>query len=309
MLILTQQMRMMKNIRNISLVLLGLCFIQCSNDKKNGPTDSATVGEITLGVDESFEPLMKAEKTAFQEQYKYAKINYKFSPENEVIADMLNDKIRGVVVSRDLTTKEKEIFTREAITYRSFNIAADGIALLANKSNSDTLITLTDLKDLIVGTSTKYTLIVDKANSSNLKFLLDKLKISSSEKLHVVAAGSNPEVIKQVKNDSHAIGIVGSNWISDGDNPTSLGFIRSVNVMSVAEGKGMPYSQPFGYNLALKKYPLRREIKYILKEAHQGLGTGFLNYVSGDLGQLIVLKAGLIPLTRPITIRTYQISQ
>ena len=64
-----------------------------------------------------------------------------------------------------------------------------------------------------------------------------------------------------------------------------------------------------GYNLALKKYPLRREIKYIIKEAHQGLGTGFLNYVSGDLGQLIVLKAGLIPLTRPITIRTYQISQ
>lgn len=309
MLISIRQMRMKMNIRNISLVLLGLCFFQCSTDKKGGPTDSATIGEITLGVDESFEPLMKAEKTAFEEQYKYAKIKYKFSPENEIIADMLNDKIRGVVVTRDLTTKEKEIFTREAITYRSFNIAADGIALLANKSNSDTLITLADLKDLIVGTSSKYTLVVDKANSSNLKYLLDKLKISSSEKLHVVAAGSNPEVINQVKNDSRAIGIVGSNWISDGDNPTSLGFIRSVNVMSVAEGKGMPYSQPFGYNLALKKYPLRREIKYILKEAHQGLGTGFLNYVSGDLGQLIVLKAGLIPLTRPITIRTYQISQ
>lgn len=299
---------MMKNTRNISLVLLGLCFFQCSTDKKKGPTDSATVGEITLGVDESFEPLMKAEKTAFQEQYKYAKINYKFSPENEVIADMLNDKIRGVVVTRDLTTKEKEIFTREAITYRSFNIAADGIALLANKSSGDTLITLAELKEMMVGTSAKYTLVVDKANSSNLKFLIDKLQISSEQKLHVVAAGSNPEVINQVKNDPNAIGIVGSNWISDGDNPTSLGFIRSVHVMSVSEGKGMPYTQPFGYNLALKKYPLRREIKYIIKEAHQGLGTGFLNYVSGDLGQLIVLKAGLIPLTRPITIRTYQIN-
>jgi phosphate transport system substrate-binding protein len=301
-------MKMMKNTRNISLVLLGLCFFQCSTDKKDGPSDSATVGEITLGVDESFEPLMKAEKTAFQEQYKYAKINYKFSPENEVIADMLNDKIRGVVVTRDLTAKEKEIFTREAITYRSFNIAADGIALLANKSSGDTLITLAELKEMMVGSSGKYTLVVDKANSSNLKFLIDKLQISSEQKLHVVAAGSNPEVIKQVKNDPNAIGIVGSNWISDGDNPTSLGFIRSVHVMSVAEGKGMPYTQPFGYNLALKKYPLRREIKYIIKEAHQGLGTGFLNYVSGDLGQLIVLKAGLIPLTRPITIRTYQIN-
>jgi phosphate transport system substrate-binding protein len=301
-------MKMMKNTRNISLVLLGLCFFQCSTDKKKGPTDTATVGEITLGVDESFEPLMKAERTAFQEQYKYTKINYKFSPENEVIADMLNDKIRGVVVTRDLTAKEKEIFTREAITYRSFNIAADGIALLANKSSSDTLITLAELKEMMVGTSAKYTLVVDKANSSNLKFLIDKLQISSEQKLHVVAAGSNPEVINQVKNDPNAIGIVGSNWISDGDNPTSLGFIRSVHVMSVSEGKGMPYTQPFGYNLALKKYPLRREIKYIIKEAHQGLGTGFLNYVSGDLGQLIVLKAGLIPLTRPITIRTYQIN-
>ena len=299
---------MMKNTRNISLVLLGLCFFQCSTDKKDGPSDSATVGEITLGVDESFEPLMKAEKTAFEEQHKYAKVNYKFSPENELIADMLNDKIRGVVVTRDLTAKEKEIFTREAITYRSFNIAADGIALLANKSSGDTLITLAELKEMMVGSSGKYTLVVDKANSSNLKFLIDKLQISTEQKLHVVAAGSNPEVIKQVKNDPNAIGIVGSNWISDGDNPTSLGFIRSVHVMSVAEGKGMPYTQPFGYNLALKKYPLRREIKYIIKEAHQGLGTGFLNYVSGDLGQLIVLKAGLIPLTRPITIRTYQIN-
>ena len=307
--ILIQQMMRMKNIKNSIVVLLGLCMFQCSSDKKEGPTDSATIGEITLGVDESFEPLMKAEKTAFEEQYHYAKINYKFSPENEVIADMLNDKIRGVVVTRDLTPTEKEIFTREAITYRSFNIAADGIALLANKSNTDTLITLGDLRELIVGTSTKFTVVVDKANSSNLKFLLDKLKISSAEKLHVVAAGSNPEVINQVRNNPNSIGIVGSNWISDGDNPTSLGFIRSIHVMSVAEGKGMPYSQPFGYNLALKKYPLRREIKYIIKEAHQGLGTGFLNYVSGDLGQLIVLKAGLIPLTRPITIRTYQISQ
>jgi phosphate transport system substrate-binding protein len=298
----------MKNTRNISLVLLGLCFFQCSTDKKEGPTDSATVGEITLGVDESFEPLMKAEKTAFEEQYKYAKIKYKFSPENELIADMLNDKIRGVVVTRDLTAKEKEIFTRKAIAYRSFNIAADGIALVAHKSSSDTLITLAELKDLIVGTSSKHTLVVDKANSSNLKFLMDKLQISSDQKLRVLAAGSNPEVINQVKNDPNAIGIIGSNWISDGDNPTSLGFIRSVQVMSVSEGKGMPYTQPFGYNLALKKYPLRREIKYIIKEAHQGLGTGFLNYVSGDLGQLIVLKAGLIPLTRPITIRTYQIN-
>jgi phosphate transport system substrate-binding protein len=155
-------------------------------------------------------------------------------------------------------------------------------------------------------------LVVDKANSSNIKFLIDRLGISGSKSLRVFAAGSNPKVIEYVKLHPNAIGIIGSNWISDGDNPTSLGFIRSVHVMSVAEKDGLDkskYIQPFGYNLALKTYPLRREIKIILKESHLGLGTGFVNYVCGEMGQLIVLKAGLIPLTRPITIRTYQINQ
>jgi phosphate transport system substrate-binding protein len=267
---------------------------------------------------------LKSEKTAFENNYHFAHINLKFTPENEAIADLLNEKVRSIVVSRDLTAKEKEIFTREKITYRSFPFAADGIALLTNKQNTDTLISLPLLKELLQGkisnwnkmgarsVSGEISLVVDKANSSNIKFLIDKLGIPATQKLAVFAAGSNPAVIEYVKNHSNALGIIGSNWISDGDNPTSLGFIKSVHVMSVAEKDGLPqdkYLQPFGYNLALKTYPLRREIKLILKESHLGLGTGFVNYVCGEMGQLIVLKAGLIPLTRPITIRTYQINQ
>ena len=67
------------------------------------------------------------------------------------------------------------------------------------------------------------------------------------------------------------------------------------------------YYQPFGYNLALKKYPLTRHIKLILKEAHMGLGTGFVNYMTLEQGQLIVLKNGLIPLTQPLQIRPVKV--
>ena len=110
----------------------------------------------------------------------------------------------------------------------------------------------------------------------------------------------------------HAIGVIGTNWISDGDDPAALGFIKDINVMSVTD-KPNPtkedYYQPFGYNLALKKYPLTRVIKCILKESHMGLGTGFINYMCMDQGQLIVLKGGLLPLTRPIQIRTVKIGE
>ena len=312
--------------RNLCGVFFLSCiFFSCSLfSKKEDIKDGPAQGEITIAVVESFQLLLQSEKTAFENNYHFAHINLKFTPENEAVADLLNEKVRSIVVSRDLTSKEKEIFTREKITYRSFPFAADGIALLTNKQNTDTLISLPLLKELLTGkisnwnkigarsVSGEILLVVDKANSSNIKFLIDKLGIPANQKLSVFAAGSNPAVIEYVKNHANALGIIGSNWISDGDNPTSLGFIKSVHVMSVAEKDGLAqdkYLQPFGYNLALKTYPLRREIKLILKESHLGLGTGFVNYVCGEMGQLIVLKAGLIPLTRPITIRTYQINQ
>lgn len=296
------------NVLLLASLVAGLT--SCGGSQNEAPKDGPATGSISIGVDESFQPLVKAEKAAFEENYHFAKLNLVFKPENESIADLLNDKVRSVVVSRELTDSEKEIFTREKITYRSFKFAADGIALIVNKANADTLITLDQLKSLLNGSSKKASaleLVVDKANSSNIKFLVDRFGLGNSG-LAVAAAGSNKAVVEYVQSHKNAVGIIGSNWISDGDNPTSLGFIRSVHVMSVSEN-GTDYFQPFGYNLALKKYPLRREIKMILKESHTGLGTGFVNYVCGDMGQLIVLKAGLIPLTRPITIRQYQISQ
>ena len=317
----------MENMNKVNGVFLGIIFVVifgCTKSNQDGEKDGPTQGEISIAVDESFQPLVRAEKMAFEDNYHFAKLNLINTPENEAVADLLNEKVRAIVVSRELTKTEQEIFTREKITYRSFKFAADGIALLANLKNNDTLITLPDLKGLLEGSikdwksigagtrSGEITLVVDKANSSNIKFLIDQLNISADQHLSVFAAGSNQAVIEFVKEHENAIGIIGSNWISDGDNPTSLGFIRSVHVMSVAEKKGAAvdkFSQPFGYNLALKTYPLRREIKIILKESHLGLGTGFVNYVCGEMGQLIVMKAGLIPLTRPVTIRTYQISQ
>ena len=313
----------MRNYFILGLLSLGLssCFLFSS---KEAPKDGPAQGEIAIAVDESFQPLVQAEKTAFENNYHFAKLNIRYTPENEAVADLLNEKVRSIVVSRELTTKEKEIFTREKISYRSFRFAADGVALLTNQANQDTLITLPALKGLLDGSFSDWNsigakkmkgdvvLVVDKANSSNIKFLIDRLGIPATKSLRVFAAGSNPKVIEYVKQHPNAIGIIGSNWISDGDNPTSLGFIRSVHVMSVAEKDGLDkskYLQPFGYNLALKTYPLRREIKMILKESHLGLGTGFVNYVCGEMGQLIVLKSGLIQLTRPITIRTYQINQ
>lgn len=304
--------------------LVSSCGYVGNHPNENAPTDTPAKGEITVAVDESFQNILDAEKYAFEQGYKYTKINVVYKPETEAINMMLNDKARLVVVARELTEKEKKVFEDDRTVYRSYKFAGDALALITNKTNKDTLITVKDVEALMKGKIKKWSefskggnsqevvLVFDNSNSSNLTFLMDKFGISKKDKVPFFAMKSNKEVIAYVKSHKNAIGVIGTNWISDGDDPASLGFIKDINVMSVTD-KANPtkedYYQPFGYNLALKKYPLTRVIKCILKESHMGLGTGFINYMCMDQGQLIVLKGGLLPLTRPIQIRTVKIGE
>ena len=308
----------MKSINRIMslLFILGI-MASCGGGKdKNGKDlDTSAKGEITVAVDESFKQIIEAERNAFVKTFPYTKINLVYKPEGEAVAMLLNDKARMAVIARELNEKEKEIFKQDDIRYRSFKFAGDGIALITNKSNQDTLITTNELEGIMRGTKKNWSgrdivLVFDGTSSSNLSFLLDTFKIDRKQKVSFFATKSNQEVIEYVKTHKNAMGVIGVNWISDGDDPLSLSFIRSINVLSVAN-KPNPtiddYYQPFGYNLALKKYPLTRHIKLILKEAHMGLGTGFVNYMTLEQGQLIVLKNGLIPLTQPLQIRPVKV--
>jgi phosphate transport system substrate-binding protein len=55
--------------------------------------------------------------------------------------------------------------------------------------------------------------------------------------------------------------------------------------------------QPYQAYLALKTYPLRRELFVINREARTGIASGFASFVAGTKGQLIILKSGLLPAT------------
>jgi phosphate transport system substrate-binding protein len=54
--------------------------------------------------------------------------------------------------------------------------------------------------------------------------------------------------------------------------------------------------------VALKQYPLRRQVIIISREARTGLGSGFATFVASDKGQRIILKAGMVPAKMPVRI-------
>jgi len=49
-------------------------------------------------------------------------------------------------------------------------------------------------------------------------------------------------------------------------------------------------------------YPLVRNIFIILNDPRSSLPSGFTNFLTGDKGQRIILKSGLVPATQPVRI-------
>ncbi|MFT4033328.1 MAG: substrate-binding domain-containing protein [Siphonobacter sp.] len=293
----------------IALLTSAVLLSSCGN-KASQTEETVSRGEITVSADESLQPVLEAEKEAFEAKTKYAKIHTVYTSELNAVQLMLQDSARVAVTTRNLKADERKIFDEKNIRYRAYQMATDAVALITNGNTSDTLISITELKDVMLGKITKWnelshgkssqkiTLVFDRDNSSNLQFLLDTLQIPDKKKTPIFAVNSNKEVIAYIQKNPGAIGFIGVNWISDIDDPEHPKFTKGIKVMGVSPRASTvieDYLQPFQYAIALKKYPLSRNVYLITKEAKRGLGTGFINYALGDQGQRIILKSGLLP--------------
>jgi phosphate transport system substrate-binding protein len=101
------------------------------------------------------------------------------------------------------------------------------------------------------------------------------------------------------------LGVIGVNWVSDKGDSLVNDFLEKVKVVSLAppgSGANPEYYKPYQAYVALKYYPLIRDVFGISREARVGLGTGFVSFIASDKGQMIVRRAGMLPATIPVRI-------
>jgi len=277
--------------------------------------DTPTSGEAMIAADECLEPIIREEIAVFTSLNVDAQIYPVFSSEQEIFKLLLSDSIRVVVAARDITVPEIQHLKSLKRFPRSQKIATDGIALIINKNNKDSLLSVYDLKKIITGEISDWThfnaslsgkrpitVVFDQQNSSTLRFITDSITMGLKVREHCVAAKSNQEVINYVAKQPNALGIIGVNWISNPKDSTSLSFDNSIRVVSLSREitptEADSY-KPFPAYLATGDYPLRRDIYVIISDVMGGLPSGFVSFLAGDAGQRIILKAGLVPATRP----------
>lgn len=305
----------MFKIQNIivgSVVVAGTLFYSCSGDSKPEPTDTATSGEVSIVVDESFQKLFDNQIYTFHSIYKNAQINVAYLPENEALGRMINDSCKVVVMCRDITAAERKSFEAKNLFPISTKIAEDAIVLLINPENMDTILTVDQVKSILLGNDSLWSqlnknsklegikVVFDNAGSANARYMRDTLLQGKDFSSNVFAVKSNPEVIEYVSTHKNAIGVLSVNWISDIDDSLTTNTLKKVRVVAIAKDTASEPLKAYQAYIKTKEYPFTRSVYMINRQTRAGLGMGFVSFVAGDKGQLMILKSGLIPAIAPI---------
>jgi phosphate transport system substrate-binding protein len=282
---------------SVLVILFSILFFGCK--KSESVKETILKGTATVLVDETLRPIMESQVEVFQGQYN-AKIVLEFRSEQELVRAFLKDTSRIVVLSRKLNEEENKYFEQLKIKPKTTLIGTDAIAFISNKRNNDTLVALKDIVLFIQGKEqTKIKgLVFDNPNSSTVRYMRELAGVKKIPNEGVYSFNSNSDVVKFVAENDGMVGVVGLNWLYQPSDDIKE-FIRKINVLSVKGEGGEEFVAPTQNNLAEGKYPLARDLYIINCQGTFGLGMGFASFVAGDIGQRIILKAGLLPIRIP----------
>jgi len=268
-----------------------------STNKEN--QDSPSEGTIQISVEESFKPFIEEELKVFALSYPKANIKISYKSEIECFKDFAADSTRMIIVTRGLDKTEQANYKNQLGYAPTFGILAyNAIAVVVNKKTNDTVFSMSDLSKYLGGKVNKQVVMDGNHLTGIVRFLKDSLLHETSFGKNVVSANGSQEVISYIKNNTNAIGFVGMNWVGDNYDPRQVEDRKSIKMglveCTLCIEKGY-YSQPSQSNISKGHYSLSLPIYYILKENAPGLGSGFLNFMSLERGQLIFKRSFLVP--------------
>ena len=284
----------------VFLIGLGIFFVSCdSNGKKEDTRDTPTKGQINISVDESFRMVIDEQLKVHHSSFPKTTIRVSYKSEAACFRDLQRDSTRMIIVAKGLNDTEAAFFENKLSFKPQYGILAyDAVVVIVNKKSKDSVFTIAQLKDILSGKDKKTAVMDGKNATSTVRFLLDSVLRGATFGNNVVAAESSQKVIEAVTNNQNSIGFVGLSWVGDSYDQKQLNALKKIRTALIecvkCEEKDL-FAKPTQASITYGEYPLARPLYYILKENAAGLGTGFMNFMSLERGQLIFRRAFLVP--------------
>lgn len=320
----------MKNKFNILLFMaVAVLLVACDYGK---PRNAATSGLAKVICEESFQNILEQEIEVFEYQYPEANILPRYMSENAAFDSLFSGKVDLIVVSHDLEKNERDYLKSSNRAYRSRMIAVDAVAIIVNKNNDIDELSMTELKDIFTGkyrtwgkvTPTKnlkndsILLVFDNNASGVFHYISDNFLNGGLFKFPVYSQQSPEDVFKAVEAHKNAIGFVGVSWITDdmksslsveerykelneeSTGPVAIDFTDRIKVMKVRPDNKLKGYKPYQYYINSGDYPLFRKIYAIDASPMGTLDHSFFVFLTGVIGQKIILHTGVMPGAEPV---------
>ncbi len=313
------------NYRKISIILgiaLASSLTGCLKYEKKA--NSSTTGTMTMVCDDTFRNIMEQEVDVFEYQYPDAHVLARYATQGEAIDSLMSLNTRTVVIARDLTKQERDFLKSKRRNVKTAKIAIDAVALIVNKDNPCSMLTTKEVGDILSGSSNqwndlepsdlgKIAVIFDDKSSSLVQFMRDSLLNGAELGDNVYAQGSIPAVVDAVSKNVNAIGVLGVTWITSDMQSTELTteelaqsmlsddpvqgatLSQDVKVLKLRRPDEVTAYKPYQQNIFDGTYPLYRPIYMVTTGVSGSLASGFYSFVTGDIGQKIIMKTGIMP--------------
>lgn len=279
----------MKNsIKIIVLFFISIIAVSC---KKEDLSPSYHKGEMTILTDESFKGITEALAEGYMINYPETKIKVVTKKEDLGFLDLLKDKARIIVMSKELSPEEIKTYEEQVdLKFLPAKFAADAVVFIVPKDSPKESISMAEISQGMQSDNKEF--IFDGANSSNLNFVAQKLKKQPKDLKFSIIPGSK-NIIEELNKYPDKIGVIGLNTFSRPYDKESEQLKSMVKILPV-EYKGKLHNTDFE-NLRTMDYPFTRVLYFLTNEGNFNIANGFIRYSCTQLGQMIVQKEGLQP--------------
>ena len=313
------------------LLLLAVMLLTLGSCDTKLPKSTSTRGIAKIMCDESFQSVLEQEIAVFEYQYPEASIMPEYINEHDALDSLMHNKVDLIITSCDLTPEQRKSLKKLGRGYRSRKIAVDAIAIIVNKQNDIDELTMEDLKDIFTGKVKRWgEVLPTKLKNDSIKVLFDgsgtgvvnymKDKFLDGGKFgpNVYAKKSSSEVFETVEKNKNVIGFIGVSWITsdlkspekpisekydelkENDEVSVIDFTDRIKVMPVRADDKLKSYKPYQAYIFSGEYPLVRSIWAIDASYNGTLDHGFFAFLTGVIGQKIILQTGVLPAAEPV---------
>lgn len=274
------------------LIIIG--YSSCSTPNRN-----SEVGEQSTTIiyaDSIVKPLLDAQLEVFKIHYPKANVEIKYQFENSIVNQLFNSDIKIACMTRAFDSLEIKSLQLRKYKPKSVKIAHDAFVCITSSKTPRNSISVEDLKSSLsnIDRSQNFTIVTLTRNKSYQTLIKKVLNVNAND-FKVYGIKDSLEVVKYLDQNKNSIGLFPLLWLDE-----NYEWVKQNNCKILAIGQSDNNSMiPDQYHLSSGKYPLAVDIYFNIRSGFTGDGINFVNFCTNEIGQLVVLKAGLIPFNMP----------